>query len=63
MNYLQLVLGDSDYHFIYALEDACCKDRSHLASVLLDIFRQQQKEVELLHKLNGREIEKEGWNF
>ncbi|XP_033634432.1 ras GTPase-activating protein 1-like [Asterias rubens] len=55
----ELVLGDSDYHFIYALEDACCKDRSHLASVLLDIFRQQQKEVELLHKLNGREIEKE----
>ncbi|XP_038073603.1 ras GTPase-activating protein 1-like [Patiria miniata] len=55
----ELVLGDSDYHFIYALEDACCKDRSHLASVLLDIFRHQQKEVELLQKLNGREIEKE----
>ncbi|XP_022105967.1 ras GTPase-activating protein 1-like [Acanthaster planci] len=55
----ELVLCDSDYHFIYALEDACCKDRSNLASILLDIFRHQQKEVELLKKLNSREIEKE----
>lgn len=54
-----LILQDSDFQMIYALEEACAKDRSQLASVLLDIFRHQRKELVLLESLNTKEIEKE----
>lgn len=54
-----LILNDPDYQTIFALEEACAKDRSHLASILLDIFRHEQKELSLLENLNRREIQRE----
>lgn len=57
----QLIMNDDpEYQTILALEEACAKDRSHLASVVLDIFRHQQKELSLLEHLNRREIQREG---
>ncbi|XP_072166602.1 ras GTPase-activating protein 1-like [Diadema setosum] len=55
----ELIFEDADYQTIFALEEACAKDRAHLASVLLDIFMHQRKEISLLKNLNSREIEKE----
>ena len=56
----QLIFEDAEYQTIFALEEACTKDRTHLASVLLDIFMHQRKEISLLKNLNSREIDKEG---
>lgn len=51
---------EPEYQTILALEEACAKDRSHLASILLDIFRHEQRELSLLEHLNRREIQREG---
>ncbi|XP_033127219.1 ras GTPase-activating protein 1-like [Anneissia japonica] len=54
----ELILAE-DHHIIYALEEACVKDRPQLAGVILDIFRREGQEIGLLEALNRREIEHE----
>ncbi|XP_077989624.1 ras GTPase-activating protein 1-like isoform X2 [Glandiceps talaboti] len=56
---LKELVFSSDLQTIYALEELCGKSRSHLASIVLKLFRSQKKEVTLLKNLNTREIETE----
>ncbi|XP_070541978.1 ras GTPase-activating protein 1-like isoform X2 [Ptychodera flava] len=54
---LKELIFSPDLQTIYAFEEMCGKNRSHVASIILKLYRTQRKEVTLLKALNTREIE------